>query len=101
MKLNIIIFKNKKIDAFTQPQFIDIEPEKAALELSRSLTLNEKKEIDDNYKNLDMYVIGIFDDETGIISQEEPRKLLDCGVVIAARNRKDGTDGHESISAVR
>lgn len=98
MILNIVIFKNKKIDAFTQPQFTDIEPEKTAIQLSRSLQLNEKKEIDDQYKNLNMYFIGQFNDETGEISlNEERRMLLDCSKVIKARNKKDGKEDVESV----
>ena len=40
MILNVVCFKNVDIDAFTQPQFIDIEPAKAAVQLSRALQLD-------------------------------------------------------------
>lgn len=52
MILHIMSFFNKKISCYTQPHYIDIEPEKAALQLSRSLTLNEKKILMINIKIL-------------------------------------------------
>lgn len=85
MRLNIIIFKNKKVNCFTQPQFQDIEPEKAAIQLSRSLLLNENPVIDKQYHDLDMYVIGEFDDTTGEMVPCQARKLLDCTKVIDSR----------------
>ena len=52
MKLYWVMFRNRKIGAFTTPQFIDIEPEKAAVQLSRSLQINEKPDIDKTYQDL-------------------------------------------------
>lgn len=97
MNLNIIIFKNKKVDCFTQPQFTDIEPEKAAIQLARSLKINEDIKIDGQYQNLVMYVVGVFDDLTGVITTIKPKKLLDCGKVIASRNAEEGKDNVESV----
>jgi len=101
MKLNILIFKNVLIGCFTQPQFSDIEPEKAAVQLARSLTLNEDEKIDNQYKNLEMYYLGEFDDETGTIQCIEPKKLLVCGEVIKARLEKEGKEYVESIPTTR
>ena len=67
MILHIVAFKNKQINAFTQPQYIDIEPEKAAIQLARSIKLEKNVENVLKYKDLDMYKLGTFDDETGII----------------------------------
>lgn len=79
MILNVIIFKNKKIDAFTVPQFDDHEPEKSALQLARSLKLNEGKSEINTFKNLEMYYFGTFDDNTGKLDLlSEPKLLLDC-----------------------
>lgn len=79
MILNIILFKNVKIDCFTQPQFTDIVPETAAIELARSLKLNEGKDEIKKFKNLKMYTFGTFDDSTGnFVLLEEPKELLDC-----------------------
>lgn len=90
MILNIIMFKNKRINAFTNPNFTDIEPKKAAIQLARSLQLNEDPKIKETYQNLDMYVCGQFDDETGVITQTEPLKLLDCTEVLKdVRQEKD------------
>lgn len=76
MKLNVIIFKNLKINAFTTPNFTDVDPEIAATQLQRAITMNfENKQYIDPYKNLDMYTIGVFDDETGKLEQIEPRFL--------------------------
>ena len=93
MILNIIVFKNKKIGAFSNPQFLDIEPVKAAVQLSRSLKLNQGKK---EFMDLDMYFLGTFDDETGVITQVEPVFLLDCSTcftVVTPKNEvKEGGD---------
>lgn len=79
MILNVIIFKNKRIDAFTVPQFDDHEPEKSALQLARSLKLNEGKPEINTFKYLEMYYFGTFDDQTGKLELlSEPKLLLDC-----------------------
>ena len=79
MILNVLIFKNKKIECFTTPQFDDHEPEKAALQLARSLKLNEGKKEIEIYKNLVLYYFGTFDDSTGKLDLlDEPKLLLDC-----------------------
>lgn len=100
MKLNILIFKNKKIDTFTQPQFTDIEPEKAAIQLSRSLLINEDEAIDKRYEHLNMFVLGIFDDNTGkIVLLEAPKLLLDCTQVIASKKKKGMVSKDDSSKA--
>lgn len=84
MILNIILFKNVKINAFTNPNFTDLEPEKAAKGLERALIANfdEDKKLVKSYENLDMYFIGTFDDETGEIYNCEPRLLFSPREVI-------------------
>jgi len=80
------MFRNRKIGAFTTPQFIDIQPEVAAVQLSRSLQINDKPDIDKTYQDLVMFHMGSFDDETGeLIPLDEPKQLLVCGDVIVAR----------------
>ena len=79
MILNVILFKNKKIDCFTAPQFDDHEPEKAAIQLARAIKLNPEDPKAQSYKNLEMYVFGTFDDSTGEIKLlDSPKLLLDC-----------------------
>lgn len=89
MILNVVCFKNVDIDAFTQPQFIDIEPAKAAVQLSRALQLDHEGKNDKQYLPLQMWSIGTFDDSTGMFIQEQPRLLLTCQEVIIARKEKD------------
>lgn len=89
MKLNVVCFKNTDIDAFTQPQFIDIEPSKAAIQLSRALQLDHPGEHDKQYLPLQMWFIGEFDDSTGVFTQSEPELLLTCQEVIIARKEKE------------
>lgn len=77
MILNIVCFKNMKVDAFTQPQFIDIEPDKAATQLARSMKLDPEKATP--YQNLTMWFLGTFDDESGTFTlEDEAVLLLDC-----------------------
>lgn len=79
MILNIIMFKNKKIDCFTTPQFDDHEPEKSAIQLARSIKLNPDDPKAIPFKNLAMYFFGTFDDSTGeIVLLDSPKLLLDC-----------------------
>ena len=78
MELNIIMFKNLKIGAFTNPNFTDLEPEKAAKGLERAIIANfdSDPKLVRSYENLDMFFVGTFDDETGVITTVEPRLLF-------------------------
>ena len=89
MILNVVCFKNTDIDAFTQPQFIDIDPPKAAVQLSRALQLDHEGKNDKQYLPLQMWSIGQFDDSTGVFTQNKPELLLTCSEVIIARKEKD------------
>lgn len=86
MILNVFAFKNKKIECFTQPFFSDVDPEKFAINTKRSVFASEDLEKIVPYKNLTLYIIGVFNDETGeIILNDEAgnpimRKLYDCSV---------------------
>lgn len=84
MILNVIAFKNGKINAFTTPQFIDIEPVKAATQLKRSILNAGEKDYDKIgvYRDLDMYNLGTFDDELGKFNLIEPELLLNCKPVV-------------------
>lgn len=81
MILDVIIFKNERVHAFTNPQFIDTEPEKAALQLKRSMIANPEKAAP--YQNLTMWYFGTFNDETGewIKPEDGIYQLLDCRIV--------------------
>lgn len=87
MKLNIIMFMNVVIGAFTTPNFTDVEPDKAAKGLERAIIANfknDKARLVKSYENLEMYFIGTFDDETGKIEQlQSPVHLLSCKDLIA------------------
>ena len=77
MKLNVIMFKNLKINAFTTPNFTDLEPEVAAKQLERSLVINQNDEkLISPYRSLDMYFMATFDDETGIYKPVDPVLLF-------------------------
>ena len=81
MILNVMIFKNHVLDCFTTPNFIDGDAAKAGVQLARSIKLgldsNDVKVL--NYRTLELFHFGTFDDETGKISFfEEPISVLDC-----------------------
>lgn len=84
MKLNVLIFYNKKLECYTTPQFDDHEPESAATQLARSLKMNAKDEkIIKSYKHLDLYQLGRFDDSTGKLEVfKKPLPLLDCSKIL-------------------
>lgn len=97
MILNVLIFRNKKIGCFTQPQFSDVEPEKAAIQLARSLKINEDEVIAKKYADLEMFEIGTFDDEKGICDWHQPRLLLVCADALP---KKEVIDDGTSIPSV-
>lgn len=85
MKLHVLCFKNIMIATFTTPQFVDIAPEDAATQLSRSLVLQFKKDPQKvlEYESLTLHHIAEFDDQTGIITPlPEPVLLLNCFDVV-------------------
>lgn len=87
MELFIIIFKDEHLGCFTQPQFTDVEPLKAAKGLHRSLinaARDGKVQEYLKYEHLDMYNLGTFDDETGDVKMHNPVLLLDCKKAIDA-----------------
>lgn len=96
MKLFIMIHKNKKIDCFTQPVFTDVEPEKVAIQESRSLQICNEGEKILPYKNLKLFFMGTFDDETGEITTVDEngdsllREVLDCSAVVKQRLKELG-----------
>lgn len=101
MILNIIIHKNKKINCFTQPVFIDVEPEKIAIQEARTLkTCDLKSALP--YKDLDLYFLGVFNDETGEIITVDGNgdklihKLCNAGEIV--KEREDYKKYVESIS---
>lgn len=96
MKLHVLIFRNTKIGCFTQPQFSDVEPEKAAIQLGRSLKLCEDVATLKKYEPLEMYHIGTFDDETGVFDAIQPVLLLNCVTCIG---RKEEPKNGESVCA--
>lgn len=85
MKLNVLIFKNLLIDAFTQPIFDDHATKDAAEQLRRSLIVEKDITKVNPYKNLQLFCIGSFDDHTGIIESHEPELLLDCSEIVKGR----------------
>lgn len=93
MILNMMIHKNKELKCFTQPIFTDVEPEKFAIQESRSLQIGSLKDVYP-YRHLDLYFLGVFDDETcSIVDVDENgekllRKLLNCGAIVKPRLEK-------------
>lgn len=93
MILNILIFKNLKIGAFTTPQFDDHDPKDAAEQLRRALVVEKDVNKVNPYKNLELYCVGSFDDLTGEIKVCEPVKLLDCAAI--CKTREDYVESSE------
>lgn len=86
MKLNILFFYNKKIECFTQPVFDDHEVEVSAQQLSRSLVIEKDVTKVTPYKNLKLFHLGVFDDQTGEIKLlGKPELILDCSEIVEKR----------------
>lgn len=104
MILNLIVFKNVAIQAYTTPNFIDQEPEIAAKQLERSIVLNFGKRETEVYQNLDMYFIGTFDDESGKFDIVEPKFLFsprELMIQIATKRAQAlGEEKKEEVPAV-
>lgn len=86
MILNILIFKNLKIKAFTTPQFDDHDPKDAAEQLRRALIVEKDVTKVNPYKNLELYCVGSFNDLTGELTVIEPELLLDCAEICKGRD---------------
>ena len=87
MKLNVFIFFNTVLKCYTTPTFDDHEPEVAATQLKRSIIFEKDTTKVAPYKNLKMYQLGTFDDDTGKIDVfSEPKLLLDCTEVVKGRD---------------
>lgn len=99
MILNIMMHKNKKIDCFTQPIFTDLDPEKFAIQEARSLKIAKNLEDIVPYKNLTLFFLGTFDDESGAIVLEDdgPRLLMDCSKIVKDRLKEEGVEHVESV----
>lgn len=85
MILNIVMYRNIVINAFTTPTFTDIEPKKAAQQIERSIQLaadNGEVQKILPYRNLEMCELGTFDDQTGKFEIHEPVTILDCTSVV-------------------
>lgn len=97
MILTIIGYKNKKINAFTNPVYIDVDVKNYATQIGRALKTTEDLILLKNYQNLEMYCLGEFDDETGVISNNDKLEfIVDISKVAIARlkelehgNKKD------------
>lgn len=86
MKLNILFFYNKKIECYTQPIFDDHDVNVASEQLSRSLVIEKDVAKVIPYKNLKLYHLGVFDDQTGKIDLlSKPELILDCSEIVEKR----------------
>lgn len=85
MKLEIICYKNVKINAFTNPIYVDITPQNYAIQVARALKTSEDVKLLGSYTNLEMYYLGTFDDESGVLVPSEPDML--CNIKEVARCR--------------
>lgn len=86
MKLNVLIFKNVAIGAFTQPIFDDHEPDVAAEQLKRLLITEKDVSKVNSYKNLELYLLGTFNDLTGELKVfNQPEMILDCVSIVKER----------------
>lgn len=105
MKLWIYSHFNKKTECFTQPVYSDIEPDKYSVQERRFLVGSDELKVIVPFKNLDLRILGQFDDETGVIlPAEKVESLLDCSDIVMDRLSKEtGKEikDVESVSANR
>lgn len=87
MKLTIIGYKNVKIDAFTQPIYVDVEPANYALQIARALKTTEDTKLLKDYSSLVMYHLGTFDDETGKVENPVDGVNEICRICDVAKGR--------------
>ena len=89
MKLNIYIQRNKILQCTGQPIFVDREPDVFSKQTERSL-LTESAEKVVQFENVDIYHIGVYDDESMELKAINPAvKILDCGLVLEDRKLKE------------
>lgn len=82
MILKVYCYYNKLLEAFGNFQLDDHEPDKVALTLTRDLRAQWLQGKAENLKHLDLYVLGSFNDETGIFTNDK-HLVLSLGDLIA------------------
>ena len=110
MIIHILCYKNILTKSFTSPLFVDIDPETAGVQLSRTLVMTYKKDPKKvlEYEDLVLYHLADFDDQTGLITPISPVILLNCFDVVQEikykfnqvqpdEKKETETDGKSSI----
>lgn len=82
MILNIFAYYNEDLEAFGNFQLDDHSVEQVRAGLSRDLRAQFKQGKADNLKNLKVYCLGTFNDETGEFKNSKV-EVLDLGAVIS------------------
>lgn len=84
MILDVLVYRNKKMKCFTNPIYTQDKLENLELNIIRSLIAGGPS-AKEKLKNLAMYHLGTFDDETGKYDLlAEPELLFDVDDIIAS-----------------
>ena len=95
MILTIIGYKNVKIDAFTQPVYVDVDAANYAIQIARALKTTEDLKLLKDYSSLVMYHLGTFDDETGVLENPVDGVSEICRICDVAKGRMVELNGKE------
>ena len=75
-------FKDKKLGAFTQLYTDNIAPEVEKVTIERGLTRTEDLKKLQVYSDIQVYYLGTWNDESGLIGAVAPEFLIDAGDLV-------------------
>lgn len=77
--MKVYAYKNKKVGFFMPPFFKNEEPNIIATDQYRAIATNLKKAKENHIEELQIFLLGQFDDNTGKFDlMDEPRLVMDC-----------------------
>lgn len=77
---NVYVFRNRLTGSFTDPEFRFESPEDYDKGLQRFIIIKPQEAVERHYDELELYHIGKYDDENGLIQQlDEPEFVNNYG----------------------
>lgn len=85
MKYVLVTYRDKDLNSFLAPTISNTDNfERLAKDVTTSIIRGPKEKLD-VVMHRELYGLGYYDDDTGVIEPVVPVKLLDCDVVINKR----------------
>lgn len=98
MKKYMYCFKDKELNCFGNPRFEEIPPETYAIGMKRGLVKAFKPEQLSVFAGQELHLLGVYNDETGEVTDLQDKLLLDCDAAIAERKDVQVKEGVHDVS---